>query len=142
MLASMPDGKVASKRVPRAIREQQMLDAAIAEFARLGFHDASMDDIAAGANVSKPMVYAYLGAKEDLFVACLHREATRLMQSIADVVDAELGPEEQLWKDCGHSSATSRRIGTAGPCSTGRRRGRSRRSGPGCAPGPSRWWPG
>ncbi len=98
MLASMTDAKLGSKRVPRAIREQQMLDAAVAEFARLGFHDASMDDIAAGAHVSKPMVYAYLGTKDDLFVACLHREATRLMQSIADVVDPDLGPEAQLWE--------------------------------------------
>lgn len=75
-----------------------MLDAAVVEFARLGFHDASMEDIAARANVSKPMVYAYLGTKEDLFVACLRREATRLMQAIVDVVDAELAPDEQLWR--------------------------------------------
>jgi AcrR family transcriptional regulator len=75
-----------------------MLDAAVVEFARLGFHAASMDDIAARASVSKPMVYAYLGTKEDLFVACLHREGTRLMQSIVDVVDAGLGPDEQLWQ--------------------------------------------
>jgi AcrR family transcriptional regulator len=36
-------------------------------------------------------VYAYLGSKEDLFVACLHREGTRLMEAIVDVVRAELG---------------------------------------------------
>ncbi len=101
-MASMTDVRLprttAPRRVPRAIREQEMLDAAVAEFARLGFHAASMDDIAAHANVSKPMVYAYLGAKEDLFVACLHREGTRLMQAIVDVVDADLGPDEQLWQ--------------------------------------------
>jgi len=56
MLASVPGVKIVSKRVPRAVREQEMLDAAVAEFARLGFHDASMDDIAARAHVSKPMV--------------------------------------------------------------------------------------
>jgi AcrR family transcriptional regulator len=97
-MASMADVNLAPRRVPRAVREQQMLDAAVAEFAHLGFHAASMDDIAARANVSKPMVYAYLGAKEDLFIACLHREGTRLMQSIVDVVDADLDPDEQLWQ--------------------------------------------
>jgi AcrR family transcriptional regulator len=76
-----------------------MLDAAIAAFAEHGFHDASMDDIAARADVSKPMVYAYLGSKEELFVACLHREGTRLLEAIVDVVDPALTPEEQLW--CG-----------------------------------------
>ena len=92
MLAS-----VSARRLPRSVREPQMLDAAVAEFARLGFHAASMDDIAARAGVSKPMVYAYLGAKDDVFVACLHREGTRVMQAIVDVVDPALAPDEQLW---------------------------------------------
>ncbi len=88
------------KRLPRAVREQQMLDAAVAVFSRHGFHAASMDEIAARARISKPMVYAYLGTKEELFVACLHREATRLMEAIADAVVAgtPLTPEEQLWR--------------------------------------------
>ena len=55
---------VTSKRVPRAIREQQMLEAAVSVFGRLGFHAASMDEIAELAGISKPMVYAYLGTKE------------------------------------------------------------------------------
>ncbi|GAB3948945.1 hypothetical protein GCM10027614_46930 [Micromonospora vulcania] len=71
------------KRLPRAVREQQMLDAAVKVFSRRGFHAASMDEIAEDAGISKPMVYAYLGTKEELFVACLHREGTRMMQAIA-----------------------------------------------------------
>jgi AcrR family transcriptional regulator len=98
MLASVPATKLVSKRLPRLVRERQMLDAAVIEFARHGFHAASMDDIAARANVSKPMVYAYLGSKEDLFVACLHREGTRVMEAIARVVEPQLGPDEQLWQ--------------------------------------------
>jgi AcrR family transcriptional regulator len=89
---------VSATRLPRSVREPQMLDAAVTEFARHGFHAASMDDIAARARVSKPMVYAYLGTKDDLFVACLHREGTRLMQGIVDVVDPGLAPDEQLWR--------------------------------------------
>jgi AcrR family transcriptional regulator len=89
---------VSATRLPRSVREPQMLDAAVKEFACRGFHAASMDDIAARARVSKPMVYAYLGTKDDLFVACLHREGTRLMQGIVDVVDPGLAPDEQLWR--------------------------------------------
>lgn len=85
------------KRLPREVREPQMIDAAVAAFAEHGFHAASMDDIAARAGVSKPMIYAYLGSKESLFVACLHREGTRLMEAIVDVVDPALNPEDQLW---------------------------------------------
>jgi len=90
------------KRLPRAVREQQMLDAAVAVFSASGFHDASMDEIAARAGISKPMVYAYLGSKEELFLACLHREGTRLMEAVASAVapaDAPpLLPDEQLWR--------------------------------------------
>jgi AcrR family transcriptional regulator len=48
------------------------------------------------------MVYAYLGSKEELFLACLHREGTRLMEAVASAVapaDAPpLPPDEQLWR--------------------------------------------
>ena len=90
------------KRLPRAVREQQMLDAAVAVFSAAGFHDASMDEIAARAGISKPMVYAYLGSKEELFLACLHREGTRLMEAVASAVEPAdsppLPPDEQLWR--------------------------------------------
>jgi len=74
-----------------------MLDAAVAVFSAVGFHAASMDEIAERAGISKPMVYAYLGTKEDLFVACLHREATRLMEAVAAVVQPGVAPDEQLF---------------------------------------------
>src|SRR5882672_3163796 len=75
-----------------------MLDSAVAVFAAAGFHDASMDEIAARAGISKPMVYAYLGSKEELFVACLHREGTRLMEALIHSVEPDLPPDEQLWR--------------------------------------------
>jgi AcrR family transcriptional regulator len=44
------------------------------------------------------MVYAYLGSKEDLFAACIRREATRLMEAIAaGVGEAGDRPDVQLW---------------------------------------------
>ncbi|MEV4753791.1 TetR/AcrR family transcriptional regulator [Micromonospora sp. NPDC049559] len=85
------------KRLPRAVREQQMLDAAVRVFSRRGFHAASMDEIAEDAGISKPMVYAYLGTKEELFIACLHREGTRLLETIAGAVDPAQPADERLW---------------------------------------------
>jgi AcrR family transcriptional regulator len=87
----------AFKRLPRAVREQQMLDAAVKVFSRRGFHAASMDEIAEDAGISKPMVYAYLGTKEELFIACLHREGTRLMEAIVGAVGPDLPLDERLW---------------------------------------------
>src|SRR5262245_19870769 len=74
-----------------------MLDAAVKVFSRRGYHDASMDEIADVAGISKPMVYAYLGTKEAVFIACLHREATRLLEAVAGTARAENTPDEQLW---------------------------------------------
>ncbi|MCW3839511.1 TetR/AcrR family transcriptional regulator [Micromonospora yasonensis] len=88
----------AFKRLPRAVREQQMLDAAVKVFSRRGFHAASMDEIADDAGISKPMVYAYLGTKEELFVACLHREGTRMMEAIAGAAAPDLPADERLWR--------------------------------------------
>ncbi|MEU5903657.1 TetR/AcrR family transcriptional regulator [Micromonospora sp. NPDC047467] len=88
----------AFKRLPRAVREQQMLDAAVKVFSKRGFHAASMDEIAEDAGISKPMVYAYLGTKEELFVACLHREGTRMMQAIAGAAAPDLPADVRLWR--------------------------------------------
>ena len=76
-----------------------MLDAAVGVFSRRGFHAASVDEIAEAAGISKPMVYAYLGTKEELFVACLHREGTRLIEALAGPRPAPTSaPDERLWR--------------------------------------------
>lgn len=89
----MPGG---TKRLPRAVREQQMLDAAVEVFSRSGFHAASMDDVAEVAQISKPMLYLYLGSKEDLFSACLTREAERFVTAVATAVDPDGAAYAQL----------------------------------------------
>ncbi|GGS19899.1 MULTISPECIES: TetR/AcrR family transcriptional regulator [Actinokineospora] len=85
------------KRLPREVRERQILDAAVRVFSEHGYHNASMDEISDVAGVSKPMIYAYLGHKEDLFAACIRREASMLIEAIAAGVEAELPPDMQLW---------------------------------------------
>jgi AcrR family transcriptional regulator len=75
-----------------------MLDAAVEVFSRSGFHSASMDEIADAAGVSKPMIYAYLGSKDNLFSACIIREAERLMARITSAVPAGLAPDERLYR--------------------------------------------
>lgn len=90
--------KPRGRRLPRAVRERQILDAAVRVFAERGFHSASMDEISEVAGISKPMIYAYLGSKDELFVACIQREAGRLLDAIGEAVEANLSPDEQLWR--------------------------------------------
>jgi AcrR family transcriptional regulator len=76
-----------TKRLPRAVREQQMLDAAVEMFSVNGYHETSMDAIAAQAEISKPMLYLYYGSKEELFGACLDRELSRFVDAIRADID-------------------------------------------------------
>ncbi|CDQ42442.1 MULTISPECIES: TetR/AcrR family transcriptional regulator [Mycolicibacterium] len=85
-----------TKRLPRAVREQQMLDAAVQMFSINGYHETSMDAIAAEAQISKPMLYLYYGSKEDLFGACLDRELNRFVDEVRGKIDFTLSPKDML----------------------------------------------
>jgi AcrR family transcriptional regulator len=76
------------RRVPRAVREEQMVEAAIGIFAARGFHSASMDEIAEASGITKPMLYAYFDSKEGLFLACVEKGSRELR---AQVREAALG---------------------------------------------------
>jgi AcrR family transcriptional regulator len=85
-----------TKRLPRAVREQQMLDAAVQMFSANGYHETSMDAIAAQAQISKPMLYLYYGSKEELFGACLSRELGRFIDAVRTEIDLKQNPRELL----------------------------------------------
>lgn len=85
------------RRVPRRERERQILDVAVQVFAKRGYHGASVDEIAESAGISKPMVYLYLDSKEGLFLACLRREADRLVGAFQGAATASgASPELRL----------------------------------------------
>ncbi|MET8684294.1 TetR/AcrR family transcriptional regulator [Streptomyces sp. NPDC004732] len=87
--------------MPRAVRERQMLDAAVQTFGQRGYRAASMDEIAELAGVSKPLVYLYLNSKEELFSACIRREAAALVAAVRDGASggdpAVSTADRQLW---------------------------------------------
>jgi AcrR family transcriptional regulator len=85
-----------TKRLPRAVREQQMLDAAVQMFSVNGYHETSMDAIAGQAEISKPMLYLYYGSKEELFGACLDRELARFVDTVRGEIDFSQPARELL----------------------------------------------
>lgn len=54
-------------------REKLVLDCALDVFASYGFHGATIDQIAAKADLSKPNVLYYFKSKEDIYVTLLQR---------------------------------------------------------------------
>lgn len=99
----MPSTEIAAEvavyphgRVPRSLRERQVLAVAEDLFAEVGFAGASMDEVARRVGVSKPVVYGLIGSKEQLYQRCVERQAQTLASRIAVAVQSETAPEAQL----------------------------------------------
>ncbi|MBV9101191.1 MAG: TetR/AcrR family transcriptional regulator [Candidatus Dormibacteraeota bacterium] len=83
-------------RVPRAVRERQILGLAQQLFAESGYTGASMDELARRAGVSKPVVYDLVGSKEQLYRRCVEELSGELSQRIAVAAGSQTDPEAQL----------------------------------------------
>ncbi len=77
-------------------RKNQILDAATAVFARLGFHDARMDDIVQESGLSKGALYWYFKSKEDIITAISQRLFTTDIEQLVGLLHAEGSVSERL----------------------------------------------
>jgi AcrR family transcriptional regulator len=65
-------------------------------FAARGYHAASMEEIAAQADVTKPIVYAYFGSKENLYVSYIEWAGRELLTRMRGATDPSAPPSERL----------------------------------------------
>jgi AcrR family transcriptional regulator len=70
------------RRLRRAERREQILDAATRAFARAGFATTGLDDIAAEAGITRVLLYRHFDSKADLYRAVLERACHRLDESV------------------------------------------------------------
>ncbi len=75
-------------------RREQILEAAIAEFAARGLRGASVEDMAEQVGVSQPYVYRLFGTKKDLFLAAMKLVRERLQEAFRKAAEAD--PENAL----------------------------------------------
>jgi AcrR family transcriptional regulator len=61
----------ARKRLSAEERRARIIEAAVSAFARDGYDATRMDGIAAGAGISKPVLYDHFSSKQALFLAVL-----------------------------------------------------------------------
>ena len=71
-------------RLPADERRQQLLVVACDLFARSGFHETSMDDIAEAAGVTKPVLYQHFPSKRALYLELLEDTGRRLLDRLAE----------------------------------------------------------
>ena len=70
-------------------RKQQILDAAIAVFARLGFRAARMDDVAEQAGLPKGALYLYYKSKDAIIAALLQRLFAQEFKHLQALVESD-----------------------------------------------------
>ncbi|WP_413471111.1 TetR family transcriptional regulator [Streptomyces peucetius] len=75
-------------RMTGAERREQLLDIGRALFAEKGFEGTSVEEIAAKAGVSKPVVYEHFGGKEGLYAVVVDREMRQLLDMVTGALTA------------------------------------------------------
>ncbi|MGH8827428.1 MAG: TetR/AcrR family transcriptional regulator [Jiangellaceae bacterium] len=77
-------------------RREQLLDVGRSLFAERGFDGTSIEEIAARASVSKPVVYEHFGGKEGLYAVVVDREMEQLLHRITTALGSATHPRVVL----------------------------------------------
>jgi AcrR family transcriptional regulator len=86
--------KVMTRRERQELTREQLLGAAAQVFARRGYHEASVEEIASEAGFSTGAVYSNFAGKEELFLALADREVEKQVAEIRAVAEGvEAGGE-------------------------------------------------
>lgn len=76
------------QRILTEFRRREILDAARKVFARKGFAESIVDDIAAEAGVAKGTIYIYFASKKDIYNSLLHNDMEILKVEMLGRMDA------------------------------------------------------
>ena len=85
-----------SQRSSSEERREQLIEAAVTEFAANGFHATSTTAIARRAGISQPYVYALFPNKRELFLAANAEVKNRIRTAFAVAARGLETPEERL----------------------------------------------
>ena len=83
-------------RLSRPERRSQLLYAAREVFVASGYHNAAMDDIAANAGISKPVLYQHFPGKLELYLALLDSGAEQLGAAVGEALASTTDNEERV----------------------------------------------
>ena len=84
---------VTTERKTKDARREEILDAAMLEFAERGFHGASTEDIARRAGISQPYVFRLFGTKKELFRAVVSRCFRETLEMFQRAAEGHRGAE-------------------------------------------------
>ena len=84
------------KRLSAEARRARIIAAAVAAFARDGYDGTTMDAIAAGAAITKPVLYDHFPSKQALFLAVLQSIRDGLLARGQAIVREDADPEQRF----------------------------------------------
>ncbi|MFB9724685.1 TetR family transcriptional regulator [Planobispora longispora] len=76
------------RRMTGKERREQLIQISRTLFAEKGFDGTSVEEIAATANVSKPVVYEHFGGKEGVYAVVVDREMQKLLGMVTEALSA------------------------------------------------------
>jgi len=80
----------------RVDKHRAILDAALDVFARRGYADSTLDEVAEAAGVAKPTIYNHFGDKAGLFAAVVEASSKDANARVADVIAATSSDPDDL----------------------------------------------
>lgn len=83
-------------RLPAAQRREQLLDTAVALFAKHGFAGATTAELAKAAGVTEPIIYRHFKSKKDLFIAVIERTSDETLSAWDKVLKSAPDPARRL----------------------------------------------
>ena len=81
-------------RLTAAERREDVLTAAVAEFARTGYHGTTTEAIARGAGISHAYLFRLYPTKKALFLACVERAFDRVQETFREAAARDRAPGE------------------------------------------------
>ncbi len=86
------------RKIPSSISttRQLLLEVARQLFAKVGFTNTTMNDIAKAARKGRRTLYVYFKSKDDVYFAVVEQEMSKLLDSLEEVAYKMIPPQEKL----------------------------------------------
>jgi AcrR family transcriptional regulator len=94
--STVKPSRAARSRMTGRERREQLIGIGRKHFADRGFEGATIEEIAASAGVSKPVVYEHFGGKEGLYAVVVDREIEGLLNAVQGALTSGGGSRETI----------------------------------------------
>jgi AcrR family transcriptional regulator len=81
--------KLSRKERERLARRAEILDAAKKVFAKKGYHEATIAEIATEAELAQGTIYLYFESKDHLFFSLIEEKIDELTEAVSEVIESD-----------------------------------------------------